>query len=585
MRSHAFADMMYVLYQSFGLFIKNDKRRETRNNSGFSFHQAFAKHCYDSVSDIVDTNGVFSKEQRWEIFARYEQLYNALMHIPVFSHLDNSQIARRYLQEAMPPIIALEIYKTLQPNDETHFYFHIHQFLNSRHCPSVEVGSECVYAGVRDYLREYIGTLGFSYKDHLSSIFNHIANIRKGNGQKNDTIKQKIILSRTEYIESSISGKDVTANDARLIAVERAYLSLNSLLEFEKHTALVISLSGIYRRMTEHGIFCNSINRRLYHYIYFEQYDETLLHSITWYWNRKAVAPISVTLDEEPYRCIIELRKIVFDTNQPRSYSGWDFIKMSACLNSSNHSDVVEPYAKLLALICLLNREELTGAWTLVNDIDIEELPIGFLPAAFSVIKLALKVKLERNKIRDGALLSMVNSILANQGVFADYRVVNQRGKISPIASLSNNLVIMRAVKMYNIMIRKISYLHEIDPFGIYPHAISGLLKKLDDILGKVNRYIKEKECCNDNKILADLIRADKILTVEELSGSLIGILSESTLFHCLLSIDDLIYYLRCPGEHISNIILLAGISQDARYEREQICGIVQLLCQPRHMG
>ncbi|PKH21890.1 hypothetical protein CIG19_15230 [Enterobacterales bacterium CwR94] len=577
--------MMYVLYQSFGLFVKNDKHRETRNNSGFSFHQVFAKHCYDSVSDIVDTNGVFSKEQRREIFARYEQLYNALMHIPVFSRLDNSQIARRYLQEAIPPVIALEIYKTLQPNDETHFYFHIHQFLNSRHCPSVESGSECVYAGVRDYLREYISTLGFSYKAHLSSVFSHIANIRKGNGQKNETIKQKIILSRTEYIESSISGKDVTANNARLVAVERAYLSLNALLELEKYTALVVSLSGIYRKMTEHGIFCNSINRILHHYIYSEQYDETLLYSITWSWNRKTTPPISVTLKEEPYRYIIELRNIVFNTNQSGSYSGWDFIKMSACLKSSNHSDVVKPYAKLMALICLLSREELTGAWTLVNDIDIEELPIGFLPAAFSVIKLALKVKLERNKIRDGVLLSMINSILANQGVLTDYRAVTQQGIVSPMASSANNLVIMRAVKMYNVMIRKISYLHEVDPFGIYPHAISGLLKKFDDILGKVNRYIKEKECCNDNKILSDLIWADKILTVEELSGSLIGILSESTLYNCLLSIDDLIYYLRCPGEDISNIILLAGISRDARYMREQFCEILQLLCQPCHTG
>lgn len=585
MRTHAFAGMMYALYQSFGLFVKGDKRRETRDNSGFSFHQDFARHCYDSIADIVDTGGVYSKEQRREIFFRYEQLYNALMHIPVFSYLDSSQITQRYLQEALPPVIALEIYKTLQPNDETHFYFHIHQFLNSRHCPSVEGCSACVYAGVRDYLREYIGTLGFSYKDHLSSVFNHIANIRKGNGQKNDTIKQKIILSRTEYMESSISGKDVTANDARLIEVERAYLSLNFLLELEKHTALIISLSVIYRKMTKYGIFYNVTNRNLHHYLYSENYDESLLHSITWSWNMKAIQPVSVTLDEEPYRCIIELRKIVFNTNLPESYSGWDFIKMSACLNSSSHSDVLEPYTKLLALICLLSREELAGAWTLVNDIDIEELPIGFLTAAFSVIKLALKVKLEKNKIRDGVLLSMINSILANQGVFADYRVVTQQGVISPIASSANNLVIMRAVKMYNIIIRKISYLHEVEPFGIYPHAISGLLKKFDDILGKVNRYIKEKECCNDNKILADLIWADKILTVEELSGSLIGILSKSTFYNCLLSIDDLIYYLRCPGEDISNIILLAGISRDAQYMREQLLGILQLLCQPCHMG
>ncbi|WP_414148244.1 hypothetical protein ACMGGR_04295 [Erwinia sp. BNK-24-b] len=503
--------MMYALYQSFGLFVKGDKRRETRDNSGFSFHQKFARHCYDSIADIVDTGGMYTKGKRREIFFRYEQLYNALMHIPVFSDSDSSQITRRYLQEALPSVIALEIYRTLQSNDETHFYFHIHKFLNSRHCPSFEGGSKCVYAGVRDYLREYIGTLGFYYKDHLSSVFSHIANIRKEYG-KNDTIKKKIILSRTEYLKSFISGKDVAANDAKLVEVERAYLSLDFLLELEKHMKLVISLSVIYRNITEYRVSCNALNISLHHYIYSEQYDETLLHSITWSWHRKAILPISVTLDEEPYRYIIELRKIFFNTNPSGSYSGWDFIKMSACLNSSSHSDVVEPYAKILALICLLSRAGLAGAWTLMNDIDIEELPIGFLPAAFSVIKLALKVKVERNKIRDGVLLSMINSILANQGVFADYRVATQQGVISLMALSANNLVIMRAVKMYNIMIRKISYCMRSILLVFTLMQSLGCLKNLMTSWVKLIFTLKKKSVVTTIKYLSILSRQIKFL-------------------------------------------------------------------------
>ena len=87
MGTHAFADMMYRLYQCFGLFEKDDERREVRGNSSFSFHQNFFDNGYNDVIRIIDSNEVFSLEERREVFYKYEQLYNALMHIPVFSHL------------------------------------------------------------------------------------------------------------------------------------------------------------------------------------------------------------------------------------------------------------------------------------------------------------------------------------------------------------------------------------------------------------------------------------------------------------------------------------------------------------------
>ncbi|MCW0329853.1 hypothetical protein NB704_001242 [Pantoea ananatis] len=578
MRSHAFADMMYVLYQSFGLFVKNDKHRETRNNSGFSFHQAFASHCYDSVSDIVDTNGGFSREQRREIFARYEQLYNALMHIPVFSRLDNNQIVRRYLQEALPPVFALELIKASNPEDEKHFYYHIHQFLISRHCPSSEGDSGDVYAGVRHYLREYINSLDFCYDDHLTHIQTYISNIRVGIRQQKGTIKQNITLCRSEYIESELLDKDVAANEDRLDKIENAYLSLNLLLEFEWHTSSVISLASHYREVNRNGIRYDSIHDKLHCYLYSHEYDDEILHEITLYWYKKAIWPVSVTVKEEPYRYIICLRKIVFNIGGKGRFSGWDFIRMSACLNSSDPADVLSPYAKLMTLICLLSQEDLAGAWALVNDVDIEKLPVGFLPSAFSVIQLALKIKLERRKIREGVMLSMVNRVLANQGVFADYHVVTEQGDISPLASSANNLVIMRTVKMYNRMIRKISYLHEDGPCETYPHEISGLLQKVDGALGKINRLIEKEGDVIDSDTLAAFIVADKVLTAEEVSGSLIGILSKSTLYNCVLSLNDLMQYLRCRGDDISNIILLAGNSVQSRYERKRVCEALKLV-------
>lgn len=130
MGTHAFADMMYNLYQCFSLFDKDDERREALGNSSFSFHQSFFDKGYDDVIRIIDSNEIFSLEERRDIFYKYEQLYNAIIFIPVFSHLDNRQIAKRYLQSVLPPIVALDVYNTLQPDDEIHFYYHIHRFLS-----------------------------------------------------------------------------------------------------------------------------------------------------------------------------------------------------------------------------------------------------------------------------------------------------------------------------------------------------------------------------------------------------------------------------------------------------------------------
>lgn len=578
MRAHAFADMMYVLYESFGLFEKGDKLRETRENSGYSFHQKFASQCYFSVAAIVDTSCIFSKEQRRDILFKYEQLYNNLMHIPVFSHSNNSQITKLYLQKALPLIVALEIYKTFNPDDENHFYYHIHQFLMSRYCPCGEGNSETPHMGVRAYLRDYIASLNFSYKGHLAPILGYIENIRKGKVQKIGTIKQNILLSSAEYNNSLILRKDISANKARLIKIERSYIALNVLLEFERHTTSIGSLSLHYREMVKCGVNDNACYDILHRYIYSPGYDETLLHQITSEWYRDVIIPFATVIRDEQYRDIYELRKIVFDTNLVDKYSGWDFIRMNSCLSLKSHSDVLNPYRSLLTLICLMSQEDLNSAWKLVNNIEIEQLPIGFLPSAFSAIKLALKIKLERKTIRNGVLLSLVNNTLANQGVFTDYRVLTKRGEKSPLILSANNMVIMRAVKMYNCMIRKISYLHEVEPYGVYPHAIFGLLKKVDDTLGKINHLLQNNDDNISSEKLARLIVENEVVTVQKLNDNMIGIINECTLYQCIVGLNVLVDYLRCPGETVSNVIMLAGISEKSKYERRRLCEALELI-------
>ncbi|HIB5012274.1 TPA: hypothetical protein ACWW27_004972 [Klebsiella quasipneumoniae subsp. quasipneumoniae] len=398
MGTHAFADMMYRLYQCFGLFEKDDERREVRGNSSFSFHQNFFDQGYNDLIRIIDSNEVFSLEERREVFYKYEQLYNALMHIPVFSHLNNSQITKRYLQIALPPIVALDVYNSLPPDDEMHFYYHIHRFLISIHCPHGSADKRKIYSGVKAYLREYIRTLEFHYTDHLASLISFINDIKASSGQKEATIKRIIKDCRLEYDESYISEKNIKLNFLNLNKIEKAYLSLNVLLAFERKTSAVTAISMHYRQTVSNGVNYNTSFGILCRYLYSKGYDERLLHYITLPFYNEAVRPISVMIEEKPYRYVHELKWLIFNISEGNKYTKWDLAEMESSLNAATNSDVLKPYSQLLQIITFLSQNKIYEAFCLVNKIPLDSLPIGYLPSAFSVIKMALKVKLERKK-------------------------------------------------------------------------------------------------------------------------------------------------------------------------------------------
>lgn len=577
MGTHAFADMMYNLYQCFGLFDKNDKRRETRGNSRFSFHQDFFNQGYDDVIRIIDNNEVFSLEERRGIFYKYEQLYNALIHIPVFSHLDNHQITKRYLQFALPPVVALDVYNTLPPDDEMHFYYHIHRFLISSHCPHESSDKRKIYAGVKEYLREYIRSLEFHYTDHLAPLFNFIHDIKARSGQKDATIKRIIKNCRSEYDRSYIPEKNIKLNSLNLNKTERAYLSLNMLLAFERKTSAITAVSMHYRHTVNNGVYYNNSYGILCRYLYSRGYDEKLLHYITLPFYNMAVRPVSVAIEEKPYRYVHELKCLIFNTRKNNKYSKLNLAEMASYFNAAANSDVLKPYSQLLQTIIFLSQDKTDEAFRLVNKTPLDNLPIGYLPSALSVIKLALKIKLERKKIRNKTLLSAVNSTLSNQGTITEFIAVTQGEMNSNVVLCADNMTIMRAIKMYNHMIRRVSYLSEDSPSDIYPQGIFGLLDAMESALGKLNTLLRETGDGVESNELAELIVKNKILTARELNENMVGVLDKCTLYNFLSSINVFINYLRCPGEELGHIMIFSGVTEKPMRLREKVCKALRI--------
>ncbi|EPK4789841.1 hypothetical protein [Klebsiella aerogenes] len=585
MGTHAFADMMYRLYQCFGLFEKHDERREVRGNSSFSFHQNFFDQGYNDLIRIIDSNGVFSLEERREIFYKYEQLYNALMYIPVFSHLDNHQIIKRYLQFALPPVVALDIYNSLPPDDEMHFYYHIHGFLISTHCPYEGTDKRNIYAGVKGYLREYIRTLEFHYTDHLVSLNNFISDIKENSGQKEATIKRVIKDCRSEYDESYIPEKNIKLNSLNLKKIERAYLSLNVLLAFERKTSAVTAISMHYRHTVSNGVNYKSSFGILCRYLYSRGYDERLLHYITLPFYNEAVRSVSVMIEEKPYRYVHELKWLIFNISEGNKYSKWDLAEMESSLNAATNSDVLKPYSQLLQIITFLSQNKIDEAFCLVNKVPLDSLPIGYLPSAFSIIKMALKVKLERKKIRNKTLLSAINSTLSNQGTITEFIAVTTGETDSNVVLSADNMTIMRAIKMYNHMIRKVSYLSEDSPSDVCPQSIFGLLNEIECALGKLNALVCETGDSIDSNELAGFIVKNKTLTARELNENLVGVLDKCTLYNFLSSINVFINYLRCPGEELGHIRIFVGVTEKPRRLREKVCEALKIASEKRRAG
>ena len=83
-------------------FFDNNDDEELMQEKRYDDEEIKEEKRYDEIIRHLDEEGVFSTEQRREIFYKYEQLYNALMTRPVFTELSRKQIQIRYAQYILP---------------------------------------------------------------------------------------------------------------------------------------------------------------------------------------------------------------------------------------------------------------------------------------------------------------------------------------------------------------------------------------------------------------------------------------------------------------------------------------------------
>ncbi|ELW9549374.1 hypothetical protein SIP08_000862 [Klebsiella aerogenes] len=574
---HVFANLMYDACQVFGIFREGGKGRDIRARGSYWLHQEFFNQRYNEIAEAIDKERVFSEEKRRGFFYKYEMFYNQLMSCPVFSSLSKEQVSERYLQFALHSFVALDMYKTFRPDNKHGFYYHLHHFLLSEHCSIPGDNERDIFSGVRDYLRDRIDEIEITNKRTLQPIRERIRGIKDSSNQKKSWMLFEIDEC-ISYFKKNLKSADFDKIKAKLNNFKAAYISLTIMLAFERKTGLVKNISRSYRYLQLDEGQTDNYYIALCNYIYeSENFDEMLLGTLIDEFQKKTIAPFSVTIGKEAWQDVHVIWDIVFNSHGGEIFTELDLVELMKNLKRTPDAEVLKPYfifSKILYNICI---DDLQEAGILLDEISSHKLPFGYLPAACSMLKLALKIKSKGKNIKNGELTADINIMLSCQSVFTDgvmRHTKSERPKFL-LTEYENNLQIMHVIKQYNDLVRRISVYNELDFYAVHPQSLSGVLDDIEHALGKIIKrisIIKENVC---SEKLAEIFINEKILTTRELNKTLISYLPEFTLYNFILNIDYIIPYLKIPGEMLVNISSLRALAEGSRHNRKIIADAI----------
>ncbi|EGS3960387.1 hypothetical protein I5Z06_004510 [Escherichia coli] len=592
-----FTNLLYDICTVFELFKEGESPRDKRKSTDFGAHQRFWDQRYNELSQIIDAEGVYSLEKRRIIFSRYEYFYYMMNSYPVYSTLKSEYIRNYFLKSFGVVFIVLDIYNTYRPENETGFYYHIYNFLQKSYCPCLDYsGTESDEAAVKRYLREYLAELGFNREDFrengkMYELGKYQGTIRKGYGKRKSLMKQYIKACKNEYKKDYREKKlDKSELDRILNNIDKfyyAFYSLSILLDMQRKVKILDSIAYYLRVLIREGLWVHGLYGYAARYLYdFNIFDTTpyaraLLERFHEFESgpKGALTRYIVSLDDKSQEYIESLKDMVFNLSDKKSY---DDVYLENIINyfeqlQNARGYVTRCYMLLAVLIYLIRRNKLHKALRFYDESPKYELPSGYLPGAFSVLRIALEIKLNREKIKHGSLFELLDYVKAYQDAFMDLRVVTDPAyNEDEIQYDANNFTLMRVIKMYNSMLANISTKSDIQP----PY-ITGLLDNVERALDKINILI-DKERVYDGETLAELITENKILSSRESKENLIGLFTgrhKYTLLQCIEKLGVLVDYVISPVDDIKNVMMLYGNNAENKNRRRLIYNALTIIC------
>ncbi|HCT6468606.1 TPA: hypothetical protein OT496_000825 [Morganella morganii] len=437
-----------------------------------------------------------------------------------------------------------------------------------------------ITAGVRNYLRGIFKTDDEIHKNILLPLFERIRNIRKNSNPRKSWMNI-VIDECIEYSQKTLDDDAFDDIKVRLDKFKSAYASLRILLTFERRTGLTKYLSSAYKYLHEGDGMNDSYYSALNQYLYeSKHFDERLLESLVEEFQKETNKHDLIEINEDTWMDIKVIWHLVFSSLNGDVFSELDLIELAINLKNAQNSFALKPYLALTEIIHRICIDDLTEAKKKIDAISLNELPTGFISAAISVIRIALNIKLKGKTIKNGELLSDINTVLLHRGVFTDHINIDRKFKQADLILVmcANNLIIMNAIKQYNNMVQMTSFYNELELSAIHPQSITGILDEVESALGKINKRLDAAEKIINSEELSKLIIDEKILTVRECRQNLVSYLNEFTLYNCILNLNYIKPYLTLPGEKLVNIYGLVGNSEERVIKREFLAEAIRIV-------
>lgn len=256
---------------------------------------------------------------------------------------------------------------------------------------------------------------------------------------------------------------------------------------------------------------------------------------------------------------------------------------------ANRYQKYLSQYIVLIDALDCIKNEDPAMALDIIDSVDRENLStFGFIKHALAVLKIGLMYNLKWKAIKNGSLMQQVNDIINHQGiVFVPTRASQHVIGNSKDSWLSEdeyikhsiisggntyNKIIAQAIYTYNYTIARhtASHIHKTSSHSMNassnnglnlnhfsPLIICGLLKRLNDISGKILTGLEKINPDIEPELLAEKLIDAGIISEDDLTENLIHCVTRSSLSICLLDHSAIMMFFSAPGDDVENIIEL----------------------------
>ena len=495
-------------------------------------HERLIKTLCDQTHDVsILVNGLLD-------FSEVATSY--VLSKPVITSLGKERLYQRYAKHILCPLLVAYMDIFSEFHDEAPVMRHLDALLSS-------TNEQGVAHAARKMLLSLLAAPECNpYREELTEF---IRDIRPDRTQRRATIEQKIRLAETTC--SGIKNLDERQKCLQPLArFQDAYSACMAAIYFDIKTGLGCHLARLHQitsmnRVDFSDIRVNSLSSSIVKFIATQQHIGSELHKEAkthldnlWKVAVKNIPKItSLYIKQNVNTIFYLLGNAVFPTGRITDYKKSEkFFLRVATEEKMRH---LKPYALMLQVSYHVKNEKLQEALALLESDEaclLDEVT-GLLPYYAAVLFLGLTIKTNPAKLKNGNFSPLIQIIINTQALYDDIQLDSAgllHTEFESIISNTDTHAILRSIKEYNRLVS----MNLSTPKNCAHLSINDTWNSVEAYLEKIStKLIGVSEIDRASVITSLLTKADK-------EKVCITYLPNSTLYHCVRELDNLLSYL-----------------------------------------